>query len=289
MALKQKKYVWICIAPAMLLILAFLVYPLMKTVYYSFCSWHNFSTTSSWIGFENYRRLFTDPVMSVALRNTVILLIGVLLFQVGFALLLAILVDSARHCFKIFRTVYFFPIVISGTAIGLMFTLIYKYEYGLLNFIISLFGMEKQVWINADTAIYLTIIPVLWQYIGYYFIIFLTGISKIPEDIYESAKLEGITPFKKTVCLTIPMLKDVLVSTVVLVISGVFRVFDTIYVITKGGPMNSSQLLSTYMYKIAFENYNGGYASAIAVMMIILGVVMTIAIRKLLRADVKDD
>ena len=166
--------------------------------------------------------------------------------------------------------------------------LIYKYEYGLLNFIVSLFGMDKQVWLNTDTAIYLTIIPVLWQYIGYYFIIFLTGISKIPEDIYESAKLEGITPFQKTIYITLPMLKDVVVSVVVLVVSGVFRVFDTIYVITKGGPMDSSQLLSTYMYKMAFENYNGGYASAIAVLMIVLGVALTVIIRKLLRADVQD-
>ena len=132
MALKNKKYVWICIAPAMLLILTFLIYPLIKTIYYSFCSWHNFSQTTEWIGLENYKRLFSDPVMSVAFRNTAILLVGVILFQVGFALLLAILTDSAHHCFKIFRTVYFFPIVISGTAIGLMFTLIYKYEYGLL-------------------------------------------------------------------------------------------------------------------------------------------------------------
>lgn len=288
MALKNKKYVWICIAPAMLLILTFLIYPLIKTIYYSFCSWHNFSQTTEWIGLENYKRLFSDPVMSVAFRNTAILLVGVILFQVGFALLLAILTDSAHHCFKIFRTVYFFPIVISGTAIGLMFTLIYKYEYGLLNFIVSLFGMDKQVWLNTDTAIYLTIIPVLWQYIGYYFIIFLTGISKIPEDIYESAKLEGITPFQKTIYITLPMLKDVVVSVVVLVVSGVFRVFDTIYVITKGGPMDSSQLLSTYMYKMAFENYNGGYASAIAVLMIVLGVALTVIIRKLLRADVQD-
>ena len=288
MALKNKKYVWICIAPAMLLILTFLIYPLIKTIYYSFCSWHNFSQTTEWIGLENYKRLFSDPVMSVAFRNTAILLVGVILFQVGFALLLAILTDSAHHCFKIFRTVYFFPIVISGTAIGLMFTLIYKYEYGLLNFIVSLFGMYKQVWLNTDTAIYLTIIPVLWQYIGYYFIIFLTGISKIPEDIYESAKLEGITPFQKTIYITLPMLKDVVVSVVVLVVSGVFRVFDTIYVITKGGPMDSSQLLSTYMYKMAFENYNGGYASAIAVLMIVLGVALTVIIRKLLRADVQD-
>lgn len=288
MALKGKKYVWICIIPAMLLIAMFLVYPLIKTVIYSFSSWYNFSPKSEWIGLENYKRLFSDMVMPVAFRNTAILIVGVLIFQVGFALLLAIMVDSVHHGLKIFRTVYFFPIVISGTAIGLMFTLIYKYEYGLLNYIITLFGYDKQVWITPKTAIFLTLIPVLWQYIGFYFVIFLTGISKIPEDIYESAMLDGITPVKKIIYITIPMLKDVLISTIVLVVSGCFRVFDTVYVITKGGPMNSSQLLSTYMYQMAFEKYNGGYASAIAIIMIIIGVLLTIGLRKLLKADAED-
>ena len=285
MALKGKKYVWICITPAMILILAFLIYPLIKTVIYSFSSWYNFALTSEWIGLDNYKRIFSDMVMPVAFKNTAILIAGVLIFQVGFALLLAIMVDSAHHGFKLFRTVYFFPIVISGTAIGLMFTLIYKYEYGLLNYFVTLLGYDKQVWITPRTAIYLALIPVLWQYIGFYFVIFLTGIAKIPEDIYESAMLDGITPIKKIFYITIPMLKDVLVSTVVLVVSGCFRVFDTIYVITKGGPMNSSQLLSTSMYQTAFEKYNGGYASAIAVVMILIGVLLTIGLRKLLKAD----
>ncbi len=274
--------------PAVILLSVFLIYPLIKTVIYSFSSWYNFSPKSQLIGLENYKRMFSDMVMPVAFKNTAILMIGVLIFQVGFALLLSILVDSIHHGFKLFRTVYFFPIVISGTAIGLMFTLIYKYEYGLLNFIITQFGLDKQVWLTPKMAIYLALIPVLWQYIGFYFVIFLTGISKIPMDVYESAMLDGITPFKKAIFITIPMLKDVLVSTIVLVISGCFRVFDTIYVITKGGPMNSSQLLSTYMYQMAFEKYNGGYASAIAVVMIIIGVLLTIGLRKLLKADELD-
>ena len=258
MALKGKKYVWICIAPAMILIMAFLIYPLIKTVIYSFSSWYNFALTSEWIGLDNYKRIFSDMVMPVAFKNTAILIAGVLIFQVGFALLLAIMVDSAHHGFKLF------------------------------NYFVTLLGYDKQVWITPKTAIYLALIPVLWQYIGFYFVIFLTGISKIPEDIYESAMLDGITPVKKIFYITIPTLKDVLVSTVVLVVSGCFRVFDTIYVITKGGPMNSSQLLSTYMYQTAFEKYNGGYASAIAVVMIIIGVLLTIGLRKLLKADVEE-
>ena len=221
-------------------------------------------------------------MIRVALRNTVILMAGVLIFQIGFALILAIMVDGIRHCFKFFRTIYFFPIVISATAIGLMFTLIYKYEYGLLNYFVVLFGGEKQVWINEKSSIYLALIPVVWQYVGFYFVIFLTGIANIPADIYESAMLDGIRPLQKAAYITIPMLRSVLTSSIVLVISGCFKVFDIIFMVTNGGPLDSSQLLSTYMYQKAFARGNGGYASSIAIVMIVLVVAGTSVLRKLL-------
>lgn len=122
----------------------------------------------------------------------------------------------------------------------------------------------------------------MWQYVGFYFVIFLTGMSKIPSDIYESSELDGITPFQKAIYITIPMIRDVITSVVILVISGCFKVFDMVYVITGGGPMNSSELLSTYMYSTAFRNYNGGYASAIAIVMIIFGVVLSNVLRRIL-------
>jgi raffinose/stachyose/melibiose transport system permease protein len=208
----------------------------------------------------------------------------VFIFQIGVAIILAILVDSTKKLFKFFRTVYFFPILISATAIGLMFKLMYTYEYGLLNYVVALFGGEKQVWLTAKTAIFLVTIPVMWQYVGFYFIIFLAGISKIPQDIYESADLDGISPFQKAVYITIPLMRDVITSSVILVISGCFKVFDMVYVISAGGPLNSSELLSTYMYNMAFVKYNGGYASTIAIVIIILGTGITVVMRKFLEA-----
>jgi raffinose/stachyose/melibiose transport system permease protein len=269
----------------MFLIAVFLLWPLAKTVVYSFSEWKNFSITYTFAGLANYKRMAADSVIRIALKNSGILIIFALIFQVGFSLLLAILVDSVNHLFKFYRTVYFFPIVISGTAIGLMFALAYKYEYGLLNFFLTLFGQEKRVWITPKTSIYLALIPVVWQYVGFYFVIFLTGLSKIPADVYEAAMLDGVTPIQKAIKITIPMLRDTLVSCTVLVVSGCFRVFDTVFIITKGGPLDSSQLLSTYMYKMAFENFNGGYASAIAMLMIFIGVFITVCLRKALKAQ----
>ena len=282
MKAKRQRTAIIFLIPAVVLLLCFMIYPLGKTIFYSFTAWYNFSTEQTFIGLDNYKELIADPVIRVALRNTVILMAGVLIFQIGFALILAIMVGGIRHCFKFFRTIYFFPIVISATAIGLMFTLIYKYEYGLLNYFVILFGGEKQVWINEKSSIYLALIPVVWQYVGFYFVIFLTGIANIPADIYESAMLDGIRPLQKAAYITIPMLRSVLTSSIVLVISGCFKVFDIIFMVTNGGPLDSSQLLSTYMYQKAFARGNGGYASSIAIVMIVLGVAVTSVLRKLL-------
>ena len=282
MKAKRQRTAIIFLIPAVVLLLCFMIYPLGKTIFYSFTAWYNFSTEQTFIGLDNYKELIADPVIRVALRNTVILMAGVLIFQIGFALILAIMVDGIRHCFQFFRTIYFFPIVISATAIGLMFTLIYKYEYGLLNYFVVLFGGEKQVWINEKSSIYLALIPVVWQYVGFYFVIFLTGIANIPADIYESAMLDGIRPLQKAAYITIPMLRSVLTSSIVLVISGCFKVFDIIFMVTNGGPLDSSQLLSTYMYQKAFARGNGGYASSIAIVMIVLGVAVTSVLRKLL-------
>lgn len=155
MALKSKKYPLLFLLPALCFIAIFLIMPLCKTVYYSFTAWYNFSPTQKFIGIQNYVNLFQDRT----LRNTGILIIFAMIFQIGIATLLAIGVDSVHHGFKFFRTVYFFPVIISATAIGLMFSLIYKYDYGLLNQIMVSLGKEKQIWLTAKSAIYCVAIP----------------------------------------------------------------------------------------------------------------------------------
>ncbi len=280
MALKSRKYFYVFLIPAAILIVTFLIYPLFRTFFYSFTAWRNFSPKQTFIGLDNYKQLLSDPIVRKSIGNTFIMMIGVFIFQIGVALLLAFLVSSTKKLFKLFRTIYFFPILISATAIGLMFKLIYGYEYGLINFFLEILGGEKQVWINQQTAIFLVTIPIMWQYVGFYFVIFLTGMSKIPTDIYESAELDGIRPVQKAFYITIPLMRDVLASAVILVVSGCFKVFDIVYIITEGGPLNSSELLSTYMYSMAFRKYNGGYASAISIVMILLGIALTVVLRR---------
>ncbi|WP_256757609.1 carbohydrate ABC transporter permease [Cohnella sp. WQ 127256] len=285
MNFKDKRYIVLFLAPTVILLFAFLLYPLLQSVYYSFTDWYNFSNEKTFIGLDNYKQLIEDPVVGIALRNTLILTLGAIVLQAGGGLALALLTDSVKRGFKFFRTVFFFPIVISGTAIGLMFSIIYNYDYGLLNAIMRTFGIPEQVWLTENSSIYLVLIPILWQYVGFYFVIFLTGMSKIPEDIYESAQLDGITGLQKAFKITIPLLRDVIASCLTLATAGALKVFDVVYIVTKGGPMNSSELLSTYMYDKAFNGQNVGYASTIVITMMLLGVMITVLLNKAVKKD----
>ncbi len=285
MNFKDKRYIVLFLAPTVILLFAFLLYPLIQSVYYSFTDWYNFSNKKTFIGLDNYRQLAEDPVVGIALRNTLILTVGAIVLQAGGGLALALLTDSVKRGFKFFRTVYFFPIVISGTAIGLMFSIIYNYDYGLLNAIMRTLGLPEQVWLTEHSSIYLVLIPILWQYVGFYFVIFLTGISKIPEDIYESAQLDGITGIQKALKITIPLLRDVIASCLTLATAGALKVFDVVYIVTKCGPMNSSELLSTYMYDKAFNGQNVGYASTIVIAMMLLGILITVLLNKAVKKD----
>lgn len=285
MIFRDKRYIVLFLAPTMLLLFTFLLYPLIQSVYYSFTEWYNFSNTKKFIGFGNYNQLIHDPVVWIALKNTFILVLGAVFLQAGGGLVLALLTDSIKRGFKFFRTVFFFPIVISGTAIGLMFSLIYNYDYGLLNAIMRGLGLSEQIWLTENSAIYLVLIPILWQYVGFYFVIFLTGMSKIPEDIYESAMLDGITGIRKSIYITLPLLRDVIASCLTLATAGALKVFDVVYIVTKGGPLNSSELLSTYMYTKAFNGQNAGYASTIVIAMMILGIVITVVLNKLVKKE----
>jgi raffinose/stachyose/melibiose transport system permease protein len=272
--LKDKKYIILFLVPALILITVFLYYPLILTFINSFNEWRFFSVEKTFIGLDNFKEMFHDAVIRKSIINTLILMLFAVIFEIGIALLLALMVDSIKFGSKFYRISFFFPVVISATAIGLMFLLTYQYDYGLLNTIREALGWERKVWITEKTSLFLVILPTVWQMTGFYFVIMLTAISKIPTEIYESAMLEGVTGIQKAIYITIPLMWDVIAACIALVISGTFKTFDMVWIITKGGPMDSSQLLSTYYYSKSFERQNLGYGCAIAVLMVILGIIL---------------
>lgn len=280
MILKDKRYFALFIAPAVLLISIVVFYPLMLNLNNSFFQWDGFNPHKVWIGLDNYKTLISDFVIPMAIIHTLELYLMCLVFEIGLALILALIVDSIKAGSEFFRTVYFLPVIISGTAIGLMFFLMYAYDYGSLNSFLTLFGLDKVVWLNEKSAMLLVSIPVVWQYTGFYFVIFLTAFSTIPAEIYESAELEGISGIKMAIYITIPLVKNVIYTNIIILIGGVFKVFDIVYVITNGKPMNSSEILPTYLNQKAFADQNWGYGSAISILIFIIAMILWFVARK---------
>ena len=199
-------------------------------------------------------------------------------FQVGIALILALLVDSIRVGAQLFRTLYFFPIVISATALGLMFNLIFLYNGGMLNQLLVNLGIaaENIDWKDPDHFLFTMFAPVMWQYVGFYFVILVTGLNNISQDLYEAAALDECTGFKRVRYVTLPLLRNVLCTCLVLAITGALKVFDLPWVMFGAGmPQDQGWLTGTYMYDQTFNRGNVDYGSTIAILIVVLGVLFS--------------
>ncbi len=282
---KDKKIALLFLVPAVALIAAFLYWPFILSIFNSFFKIAYFGAKGGYVGLDNFKMMFSDPVVGISVKNTLYLMGMVIVFQVGIALVLALMVSGINRGKQFFRVVFFFPVVISATALGLLFVLMYDYTSGALNQLMLILGLEPVWWLNERNALIGVSIPVLWQYVGFYFVILLTAINKIPEELYESAYLEGIRETEKTVFITIPLIWDIIKAVLILAITGALRVFDLVWVISQGGPQDASQLLGTYMYKQAFESSQIGYASAVAVLIVVLGLLLSFISRVLTKRE----
>jgi raffinose/stachyose/melibiose transport system permease protein len=280
----DKLFITLFLLPFLIITSVFLYYPFFKGIMKSFYKTNGFFS-SKYVGFDNYIKLFNDEVVRIATWNSLEIMLYVIIFQVGIALVLAVMVDSIKRGQGFFRTTFFFPVVISGAAIGLLFQLLYNYNFGMLNSILGRFGFEPILWLTEQTSLIAVTIPIIWNYVGFYFIILLTAILKVPEDFYEAARLEGISGFKKTIYITIPLIWGDIKVCMILAITGAFRVFELVYIISRGGPFNSSEVLGTYMYTQAFTNQQFGYGSTIAVYIVILGVTLALVTNRLLKKE----
>lgn len=292
MIYKKKSPLIVFLVPAFAFLILYLYYPFLQNIINTFMNIGGLGRAADGVNqpfYENYLRLFTDPDLRTALKNTVLLTIFTVVFQVGIALILALLVDSIRVGSKVFRTVYFFPIVISATALGLMFNLVFLYKGGMVNQVLLNAGLlETQVteggrqivqwldWKDEKHFMFTMFLPVIWQYVGFYFVILITGLNNIPQELFESAALDGATGLKKVRYITLPMLRNVLCTCLVLAITGALKVFDLPWVMFGAGmPNNQGWLTGTYMYDQTFNKMNVDYGSTIAVLIVVLGVLLS--------------
>ncbi|UQZ47279.1 sugar ABC transporter permease [Bacillus sp. PK3-037] len=271
---------YLFLLPALVFLL-FVYIPIFENVFLSLFQWSSFSPEKTFIGLKNYVELFRDPVFYQALTNNVLYAVISIVCQVfGGLILAAVLEDKlVRKWSPFFRTVFFLPVVISMTVIALLFDFIYNPETGLLNQLLQAIGLDQltRAWLGEDSTAMLSVIFVSqWQSVGYIAMLYIVSIQKIPDELYEAARLDGAGKIQQFFHITIPQTKEMSFVAVVMTLTGAFTVFNEPYILTGGGPGNASEVLSTFLYKSAFTKDMMGYASAIATVVLLITLALSL-------------
>ena len=286
-SMRWRSLAWVL--PAMVLLLVFVYYPIVENLRLSLFSWNAFSVRPTFVGLDNYRTAFGDPIFWRALRNNTVFAVVSLVCQVGFALVLAAVLEEFVHqrLRGILRTIYFIPAVISITVAGILFSFLYNPQIGLVNRLLGAVGLEswQHSWLGEPgTAMGSIIAMSQWQSIGYTAILFVVAIQRIPSEMHEAAKVDGAGAVRRFFAVTVPMVREMTTLITILTISGAFLVFNEVMVMTAGGPSNSSQVLGTWLYHNAFAVDDMGYAAAIAtvifVITLVIGAVQVVVSRR---------
>ena len=284
--LSNKKTIAIFILPAILIFTLIIPVPLIMSVGLSFFDWDLLSK-AKFVGIRNFVKLFTrDDIFRMSIGNTFQYLGLSILFQIPVAYFLAILLTRGKRFEKLVRNTVFMPAIISGTAVSLMFYFIYHPEVGLLNAFLKMIGQEDLVhfWLaDSKTAMLCVCIAVAWQWIGYHMVIFVTGITSISTDMIEAARIDGANSWQLTTKIITPNMKPVLRVSIVLITTSSFKAFDSIYVMTGGGPAHATEVMASHMYNKAFLQLNYGYGCAIGLILFLFCLVFSGVIQTILK------
>ncbi len=285
---RNKKPALAFLLPAFLFMVLFLYYPFFKTIINSFMHLKQLGATATEFNapwYTNYEEMLHDPHVWTSVKNTIIMMLVTLVGQVGIAIVLALMVDNIGRGKQIFRTLYFFPIVISATALGLMFNLIFLRDKGMVNQVLEMLGKQDLTdWKAEGIALVTMMAPVMWQYVGFYFVILVTGLNNISDELYEAATIDGATALQRVRYISVPMLHNVICTCSVLAVTGALKVFDLPWVMfPKGMPLKTTFLTGTYMYYQTMETKNVDYGAALAVLIVGLGVVLAKVVNAVFR------
>ena len=279
---------YIFVAPAVILLIGFLVVPMIYTVYFSGFKYQIMRPdATTFIAFDNYKKLFSDKNFWAALKNTVYFTVIVVPVQCALALGLALLVSKKFRGVAVFRTMYFAPQLTSMVVISVLWSVLYNANpnTGLINSILVSLGMSPIKFLSdANTAMNSIIFMSAWQGAGYQMMIFLAGLQGIPRDQYEAASVDGATKFKQFLYITLPGLKGTIKYVIMITMIQAMKLFTQPYIMTKGGPKNSTKTLVYYIYDQGFQKGNFGYACSIATVFFVIVVCMSMAMKRVTAA-----
>ncbi|WMC93341.1 carbohydrate ABC transporter permease [Kineothrix sp. MB12-C1] len=285
----SKRYTKIgMIAPTMLLYLTYVIIPVLIAFYYSFTNFTGIGKPQ-FVGLQNFWTLFHDKIFYIALKNTVIVLTMTVLMVVPGSFFLALLLDRNFKANKLAKALNFSPNIISPILVGLIWVFILDPKMGLINAALRGMGFDyfQPEWIGGQVLTpYAVAFVFTWQTIGYNATIFLAGLKMVPHELYEASEIDGADKVQRLVYITLPMIKQTFVIIMLLVITGCFKIFETVYQLTNGGPNHVSDLLVTYMYFSTFNSSRFGYGMSIAVVTFLLTAIFAVIYIKVTKEQI---
>ncbi len=287
MKLKKDEVVWllIFIAPAISLFFLFFILPILFLFVTSFTNWDGIG--AEFVGLENYSKLLNKKSFIRAITNNLYWCITAALITVPLALIVALLLAHRSRGWKVFRTVLFIPQVVSSAAIAMLWAAMFNAEYGLVNFLLEFLGFsdfEKYNWLGNVRTANAALIGFSLCYVGYFMVIMLAKTASISDDYYDAANIDGATQFQKDVYITAPLIKSTFFLCIILAVIFNLRQFEYVYLMTAGGPANKTQVLVVYIWnELSVQRLGRGNAAG--VIMICIGAVLLLTLRKLLKSE----
>ena len=264
---------------------AFTIFPMVFAFVISLYDWNLLIPDKPFVGLANYIELFQDEVFLIAIKNTIIYAAGVVPVQTILALFLAFIMNQKLPGRAFFRTAFYIPAVTASVVTSTIFIWVYS-KPGLLNYLLSQVGIEGTDWLtNTNTALFSIMALNIWSTSGYFMITFLAGLQNIPQSVYEAAKIDGASTWTQFWKITVPMVRPVTYFVVVLSLIGCFQVFDQVFIMSQGGPVNSTTTMSFFTYLNSFKYFRLGYGAASAIVLAIIIYVVTVVQKKYLPPD----
>jgi ABC-type sugar transport system permease subunit len=283
---KKKWLPYLLVSPYLIFVIVFVVFPVLFCFFLTFNKW-NIISPMKFIGIDNYSRLFHDRLFWKAIGNTLKFLLLHIPLQLIVSLSLAYLLNQKIKGASFFRASFFMPVIVSGVVVTILWQQLLGYDSGLINRVLMSIGAAKIGWlVNPDVAIYSIAVMATWKNVGLYVILFLVGLQTVPTQYYEAAKMEGATRWQQFYHITLPMINPTIFMVVILSTIGGFSLFIEPYIMTGGGPLNTTLSAVLYIYKQAFQYYNMGYSATLGFFYAIMIMTVVVLQKKFIEKEV---
>jgi raffinose/stachyose/melibiose transport system permease protein len=281
-ALRDRKAICFFVLPGLIWFCLIALVPVVQSAGYSFLKWDGM-TQAQFIGLDNYALLWNDPLFHRAVINSLILAAASVFIQLPVSMLLALVLAAGVKGENLYRNLFFVPVIISGTIIANLWMKVYHPSYGLLNIAlqaVSLPGWQREWLGDTSTALAACFVPMVWQYIGYHMLLFYSAAKSISDEIFEAARVDGASKVQIALRITLPQIVPMIKACVIFAIIGSLKSFDILYVLTRGGPVHATEVPSLLMFTKIFTTNQYGYASAIAIFIIVECLAFTLLVQK---------